>query len=1029
MPLSLTEWKDRLKARWQAWRANPKAALSSLGAKSLYFGMAGTALYPIAEAVSRGDLAAVGMLYTLGAGVGVNLIANAVQSWADESDAAQQLEQTAVEHSELLAALDTILNTVEAVAQIEAGLSPADREWFTQTLHAEVSRLGSGLTIGSVINTGSGAIGIGEATVAGEGGVAVHGSVHGGIHITRAAGSATEKRAHLSESEQLAAYLNKVKEDNNVLRLGGISSDASDPQRRLAEAKNPGTLSDVFISLKVDRYRGEPDERAAVEQREMLAGREREQLTALEALSGDKAARAVLLGLPGAGKTTVMRYLAFRLAEAYSTPKALNDTLPEWKTGALLPVVISLARLADALPPKPERALGARVATFVEQDIEAIDGLSSFGERVWREARERGALFLFDGLDEVAPDKRAVVKAALVDFLSTRPKCRAIVTCRTFSYGDPAWQLEGWPPFQLAPLDPDAQRAFIGKWYAALIRNDPPSRGVYEKKAAGLERAIFSSDARQLQQISDNPLLLTLIAIVHTHREELPRSRVRIYEECVNLLLLRWQTRRTPDAPLRSVIEAMSEAAPDKAGNLEGLLMRGLYEVAFHAREGRGVRQGDTTLIDVHGLRNALLPKLGEAATTEFVRYCQTANGLLLAQGSRRLPDRPADEEPVECFAFPHPSFEEYLAARYIATLDHPHTLLAARNAESDRWFYVGLFLAEHASIVTQRPLDVLELMDELLSARHGPEAEEGIAWRNVWLAGVVWPIFCAEFPDRDDESRRARVVALLTRLVTTGQLDPRERAQAGRALAVLGDPRDFDELVRVPAGKFRMGEKKGSPSLVDNDPQHDVFVPDYKIGKYPVTVKQWRRFVEAMQFKGDARALDDPANHPVASVSWRDAQAYCRWLTAEWRKTGMIGKDEVVRLPTEAEWEKAARGDDRRTWAWGNSFEADKANTIESGIGDTSAVGCFPKGRSPYGCLDMIGNVWEWTQSKAKKYPYRMDDGREDLAGDDPRVVRGGAFYDDEYSARCAFRHASLPDYRYVSVGFRVVVSPGSRT
>ncbi|HLF28816.1 MAG TPA: SUMF1/EgtB/PvdO family nonheme iron enzyme [Anaerolineae bacterium] len=881
----------------------------------------------------------------------------------------------------------------------------------------------------ALTNTGSGAIGIDDAVVAGESGVAVRGDVHGGVHITHVTTPpAPHEKPRLSEAEQLADYLNRVMAENNVLRLGGISSDASDPQRRLAEAKNPGALSEVFISLRVDRFRGEPGEHDQTDPRAVALEREREQLTALEALSDAQAARAVLLGLPGAGKSTVLRYLAFRLAEAYAAPPALKESLPEWKAGALLPVVVSLARLADALPDQPERGLDGRVVRFIEDDVESIAGLEGFGARVWREARARGVLFLFDGLDEVAPGKRAVVKAALLAFLGPRPRCRAVVTCRTFSYGDEAWRLEGWPPFQLAPLEADAQRAFIGKWYAALTRNDPASGSLYAKKAEGLERAIFSGDARRLQHISDNPLLLTLIAIVHTHREELPRSRVRIYEECVSLLLLRWQTRRTPYAPLHSVIEAMSAVAPDKAGNLEGLLLRGLYDVAFHAREGQGLRQGDSTLIDLRALRHALLPKLGEAATAEFIRYCQTANGLLLAHGSRRLPDRPADEEPVECFAFPHPSFEEYLAARYIATLEQPHAELAQRNAASDRWFYVGVFLAEYSSIVSQRPRDVLELMEDLLSVKHaGPDAGEGY-WRNVWLAGGVWPIFCAEFPERNDATIQTRVVEQLTALITTGKLPPPERAQAGRALAALGDPRDFDALASVPAGKFWLGDEKGSPTFTDNHPPHEVYLPDYRIGKYPVTVRQWRRFVEATQYEGHARALEDPANHPVTVISWRDAQAYCKWLTGEWRKFGKIGADEVVRLPSEAEWEKAARGGDKRAWPWGNEFDPDKANSSESGIGNTSAVGSFPAGESPYGCLDLAGNAWGWCQSKRASYPYRADDGREDLRGNDSRVLRGGAWSYLSRSARCAFRFDAHPDGRDGDIGFRVVVSPGSR-
>ena len=238
--------------------------------------------------------------------------------------------------------------------------------------------------------------------------------------------------------------------------------------------------------------------------------------------------------------------------------------------------------------------LDVHVADFVAHHVLANAELEGFSGRFWREVRERGACFLLDGLDEVAPAKRAIVKDAILAFLSTRDRCRAVVTCRTFSYGDPAWRLEGWPAYQLMPLAPDDQRAFIVKWYTALSHNDPASETLYDAKATRLERALFSGDARQLQQISGNPLLLTLIANVHTHRDELPRSRVTIYEECVELLLLRWQTRRTVGAPLRSVIEAMNAALPERGRNLEGQLMRGLYEVAYRAREGdrRGLRQG-----------------------------------------------------------------------------------------------------------------------------------------------------------------------------------------------------------------------------------------------------------------------------------------------------------------------------------------------------------------------------------------------------------------------------------------------------
>ncbi|MGH8490411.1 MAG: formylglycine-generating enzyme family protein, partial [Gammaproteobacteria bacterium] len=177
-----------------------------------------------------------------------------------------------------------------------------------------------------------------------------------------------------------------------------------------------------------------------------------------------------------------------------------------------------------------------------------------------------------------------------------------------------------------------------------------------------------------------------------------------------------------------------------------------------------------------------------------------------------------------------------------------------------------------------------------------------------------------------------------------------------------------------------------------------------------------------------------DKRNHPARYVTWHDALAYCDWLTGEWRSTGKIGASEHATLPSEAEWERAARGTDGRVFPWAEDWREDCANTIEAGIGDTCAVGLFPNGRSDAGCVDMAGNVWEWTRSLWGKdrqkpdfaYPYEPDDQkREDLnAGNDVRrVLRGGSLHLDRDFARCAYRRGYLPVNRYYLIGFRVVV------
>ena len=276
----------------------------------------------------------------------------------------------------------------------------------------------------------------------------------------------------------------------------------------------------------------------------------------------------------------------------------------------------------------------------------------------------------------------------------------------------------------------------------------------------------------------------------------------------------------------------------------------------------------------------------------------------------------------------------------------------------------------------------------------------------------------------------------------------------AGNALAQQGDPRFRadawylpDEpllgFVEIPAGPFLMGSDEAhDPDAHDDElPQHEVTLPRYFIGRYPVTVAQFRAFVE-----GGGSRPDDPAsvqgfaNHPVVSVSWDEALQYCDWLTERLRAwsgtpeplaTLLRHEGWQVGLPSEAEWEKAARGTDGRFYPWGNEPDPNRANYDDTGINSTSAVGCFPGGASPYGVEDMSGNVWEWTRSLWGAYPYPTDQPerarRENLqAGRETRrVLRGGAFYNPLGVVRCAYRYWYDPNFRSYVIGFRVVVRP----
>jgi formylglycine-generating enzyme required for sulfatase activity len=270
----------------------------------------------------------------------------------------------------------------------------------------------------------------------------------------------------------------------------------------------------------------------------------------------------------------------------------------------------------------------------------------------------------------------------------------------------------------------------------------------------------------------------------------------------------------------------------------------------------------------------------------------------------------------------------------------------------------------------------------------------------------------------------------------------------------------EFD-LVLVPAGEFLMGSSEGDPgSEADERPQHAVRLDEFRIGRTAVTNEQFARFAAATGHvtsaeregwafvfdpAGDweripgadwqhptgpgSRAADLP-DHPVVSVSWHDARAFCRWLN---EGDGGPPGGLRFRLPTEAEWEKAARGIDGRIYPWGDRFEPGLCSHFETGCRTVPAGSLPAAAHSPYGAADMSGNTWDWTatlwgedRNTARfSYPYDPEDGREDLsAGDEVfRIVRGGSFKNDPAACRSACRDLDPPGWSLNNLGFRVVL------
>ena len=250
----------------------------------------------------------------------------------------------------------------------------------------------------------------------------------------------------------------------------------------------------------------------------------------------------------------------------------------------------------------------------------------------------------------------------------------------------------------------------------------------------------------------------------------------------------------------------------------------------------------------------------------------------------------------------------------------------------------------------------------------------------------------------------------------------------------------DDDSLgfVEIPAGPFTMGSDPAADRRAfENErwsvgqTQGSVDLPAFAIGRYEVTVAQFRAFADAAGVAVEAEALRGPPDHPVGSVSWPDALAYCRWLEEtlwNWSGTPPAVRRRLdagwrVTLPSEAEWEKAARGTDGRVYPWGDAPRRDRANF--GGADGTTPAGSFDCPECPFGLRDMSGNVWELTRSPYQPYPYDETDDAADLAADALFVMRGGSFTDPEGNVRAAVRGGADPGVRRPFIGFRVVITP----
>jgi len=863
----------------------------------------------------------------------------------------------------------------------------------------------------------------------------------------------------------LKAYLASLAHDCDFLPLGTIDTQFRDGGERRVR------LPDVYVELDVTTApRPSADDGERDWAWRLLRGEAADRTGVGAALARPEVSRHVLLGDPGSGKTTVAHHLCRALAAGGDVPDGL---------AGLLPVRFVLRDVAASLPARVRKGTAGVLWNVLEKDLEnrlGAAGSSRLLPHLQQRAMGSGAFVVLDGLDEVAETggRREILLKAVADLAATLrdSPSRLLVTARPYAYADPKWHLEGFEILALAPFRAEQVDRFIERWYMTAARQALRWTEETARAKSGLLRRALEHRP-YLGDLASRPLLLTLMATLHSSWGQLPDDRADLYEETVKLLLGRWQRAREGEGEEEESLSQLLRIP-------ERRLREALETLAFTVHERQGAdpeRDEQPADISEVELLQTFRPLLDDVGPGELLGYLENRAGVLIHR-----------REGV--YAFPHRSFQEYLAASHLGGLPDPMDRFRERAFSDPAWWrevvLLGIGRARRSGLGT-----AVGFVSTLLP--DGPDsldAIDDVHWRVAVLCGealLELPILGtekAEEPQYRAVVRRAR--DWLVRLVEEGRLRPKQRVTAGDVLGRLGDPRPGVEAVEwleVPAGPFVMGSADDDSLAFDwEKPQHEVYLDRFWISRYPVTNAQFRSFVEddgysnrdywtedgwewlqgaevdvsfypddwreryadwlaqrpkekrRRPFFWDQERLSAPTR-PVVGVTWYEACAFCRWLTAhlgEQDDSPVAGVQCGVSLPTEAQWEKAARGTQGLLWPWSNEFDAKLCNSEENELREPSPVGIFPGDSSPFGTRDVAGNVWEWTSTAWGKaamtadygYPYVAGDGREAENFSGGRIVRGGSYYNDKTLARCAARDRSGPELFYGDIGFRVVLS-----
>jgi formylglycine-generating enzyme required for sulfatase activity/predicted MPP superfamily phosphohydrolase len=790
----------------------------------------------------------------------------------------------------------------------------------------------------------------------------------------------TEERPELSPPLQIPGdYIQWIDEFHSVL-----------PVEQLARKGEAVLLSlpAVYISLETTNPFHKPQDELQLKEKQGdrpdISSRDSEEIKGKEPPAIDieellgRVDCLLVRGNAGMGKTTLIKHLAYSLT---------HDPGPGTLRG-YLPVLIFLKDFWPVYQemlgkaPQVNITFESLLEIYLEKSrcplaVEIVKGYLT----------QNRALVLLDGLDEVPGSIRDDLAALVHKFQFQHSQNRFLITGRPHGIEGMGLQCFGKYLRDIEPLNEKKSRDFIYKWFRAVSGKAEGFAGV---NAGDLISDILQHEHARV--FTQNPLLLTALCIFYlVGGKRIPDQRADLYDRITaNLLHRRFH----------------HPAEPEKVNQVREYLMH----LAF-TMQTRHIKSIDP--FDAKELLKNKNPQKVEESTHDYKkRIDRWFDGIEPVCG---LLNRLSSGE----IEFTHLSFQEFLAAKHMLDMDIDY-----KEYLADPWWEETLLLL-FGTMNLEMKKRSNETACEILTRYSQPQLQL---------------LACKALRDFQPSKREDAAVNLarekLSSIIYSGA-SLKERFEAGEILGALGDLRIKEyPMLKVEAGEFT----RGANEYNREKPIRQIYLDEFMMGKYPVTNEEFKAFVDDAGYNNEEywtkegwkwkeeEKISVPGywydgkwnrpNFPVVGVSWYEAAAYAGWLS---QKTG---KD--YRLPTEAQWEKAARGTDGREYPWGNDFDKNKCNSDECGLDRTSPVGIFTKGESPYGCLDMAGNVWEWcsdwyNEDYYKKSPAKNPPGPPD--GSD-RVLRGGCWVIDARCCRAAVRAGIHPADRVGGVGFRLLRS-----